>query len=299
MKRLIAVVLVLILVVGITGCSSKGEKEQITPVDISTREIVQMPDYIQDHLEELKLKETYQAFKLDGGLLLFAARGEMPTGGYTISFGKAGIKNGKLLVEVNTSDPKNDKMVTEALTYPVALAKVIGKGLPDKVVFVKGSEYNKIIKEVEVTEIPQPEESVVTLYFGTKDGYLRREPRSISGLPTAERGKELIEELIKGTQANDDTLNVLPEGTKVLGYKFDAEKGLITLDLSEHVQGVAGSMGETLAVYSIVNTLTELPGVERVKILVEGKEVETIGGHIYLGDPLTRDLELLEGNILK
>lgn len=150
-----------------------------------------------------------------------------------------------------------------------------------------------------VEENSPTEESVVTLYFGNKDGYLRKEPRTISGLPSAERGKELIEELIKGTQSQDDTLNVLPEGTQVLDYKFDAEKGLATVDFSEHIQGAVGSMGETFAVYSVVNTLTELPGVEKVQFLVEGQKVESIGGHIYVGEPMERDLELLEGNMLK
>lgn len=155
------------------------------------------------------------------------------------------------------------------------------------------------VKEGEVEETSQPEESVVTLYFGNEDGYLRKELRTISGEPTAERGKELVEELIKGTQSQNDTLNVIPEGTKVLDYKFDAEKGLAIVDFSEHILGAAGSMGETFAVYSVVNTLTELPGVEKVMFLVEGKEVETIGGHIYAGEPIERDLQLLEGNELK
>lgn len=148
-------------------------------------------------------------------------------------------------------------------------------------------------------EITEEQESVVTLYFGNKDGYLRKELRTIKGLPTAERGKELIEELIKGTQADDDTLNVIPEGTEVLNYKFDAEQGLATVDFSKHILGAAGSMGEIFAVYSVVNTLTELPGVEKVQILVEGETVETIAGHIYTGEPLERDLSLLEGNELK
>jgi len=153
--------------------------------------------------------------------------------------------------------------------------------------------------EKQIEEMTQPEESVVTLYFGNKDGYLRKELRTISGQPTAEKGKELVEELIKGTQSTDDTLNVIPEGTKVLDYNFDAEKGLAIVDFSEHIQGAVGSMGETFAVYSVVNTLTELPGIEKVKFLVEGKEVESISGHIYLGEPIERDLQLLEGNMLK
>jgi len=299
MKKTFAFILIFLLAVSIVGCSSKTGTSKETPVEIVSKEIEQMPDYIANYLKEQKQTETYQAFDLNGSILLFAARGEMSTGGYEISFGKAVVKEGKLVVEVNRTDPKNGEVVAQVITYPVALGKVSGENNVKKIVFVDGSNNKKILKEVEVKEIPQPEESVVTLYFGTKDGYLRKELRTISGLPTADRGKELIEELIKGTTAEDDTLNVLPQGTKVLDYKFDAEKGLATVDLSEQVYAATGSMGEIFAVYSIVNTLTELPGIEKVQFLVEGKVVETIAGHIYLKEPVERDLQLMEGNLLK
>jgi len=161
-------------------------------------------------------------------------------------------------------------------------------------------EDNSSIKgELNVEEIQEPEESVVTLYFGTKDGYLRKEPRSIIGVPSAENGQDLVEELIKGSQSEDDTLNVIPEGTEILAYNFDAENGLATVDFSEHIHSAVGSMGEILAVYAVVNTLTELPGVTKVQFLVEGEEVESLSGHIYLGEPIERDLQYLEGNMLK
>ncbi|MFZ5942793.1 MAG: GerMN domain-containing protein [Bacillota bacterium] len=299
MKRLLTFFLIILFIIGIAGCSTKEGGDVISPVDIVEREIEQMPEYMQSHLEELRNSENYFAFNLDDGILLFASRGLKNTGGYTISFAQAGIQGGKLYVQVITTDPKPDENVTQALTYPYALSKAAGNNLPDKVVFIEGEDFKNVLKEITVTEMPEPEESVITLYFGTQDGYLRKEPRAITGLPTAERGKEILEEVIKGSQSMDDTLNVLPQGTKVLNYKFEKDTGLAVVDLSDHVHAVAGSMGETLAVYSIVNTLTELPGIEKVMILVEGKEVESLSGHVYLGEPLKRDLELLEGNILK
>src|SRR5690554_3773786 len=84
-------------------------------------------------------------------------------------------------------------------------------------------DINPVEEENEETSEP---ESVVTLYFGNEEGYLRKEIRTISGEPTAERGNILVEELIKGTQSPEDTLNVLPEGTQVLDYQYD-ENGLV------------------------------------------------------------------------
>ncbi|MFZ7102241.1 MAG: GerMN domain-containing protein [Peptococcaceae bacterium] len=298
MKKTLVLLLIIFFVVGTAGCSSKEDSPQVTPVEISAREIEQMPGYIEEYLKDLQTQENYAVFNVEDGLLVFAARGEMNTGGYTISFDKAGISDDKLFVEVTTSDPGQGE-ASQAITYPYALGKILGRDLPGQVVFVEGTDYSKIIKEVSVTEIPQPEESVINLYFGTQDGYLRKEPRLISGLPAAERGQEVVQELIKGSESGDDTLNVLPEGTEVLDYQYDQDTGLAVVNLSDHVHAVAGSMGETLAVYSIVNSLTELPGIEQVKILIEGEEAESIAGHVYLGDPLVRDLEFLEGNMLK
>ena len=47
---------------------------------------------------------------------------------------------------------------------------------------------------------------------------------------------------------------------------------------------------ELLTVYAIVNAVTaNLPGVQRVQILVDGREVDTIAGHIDVRRPLERD----------
>ena len=50
-----------------------------------------------------------------------------------------------------------------------------------------------------------------------------------------------------------------------------------------------GAAVEALVVASIVNTLTEFPGVGRVQLLVEGEQVETLAGHVDVSGPLERD----------
>ncbi len=51
----------------------------------------------------------------------------------------------------------------------------------------------------------------------------------------------------------------------------------------------AGTLDEALAVYAIVNALTtNLPDVTAVQILVDGKEVDTLAGHVDLREPLRR-----------
>ena len=57
---------------------------------------------------------------------------------------------------------------------------------------------------------------------------------------------------------------------------------------------VGGSTGEEMLVGSVVNTLTEFPEIQKVQILVDGQEVETLSGHMDLSQPLPRMTELLK-----
>jgi len=76
-------------------------------------------------------------------------------------------------------------------------------------------------------------------------------------------------------------IGIFPKGTKVLD--FSLKNGLATVNLNNRATHLnAGSTLEALAVASIVNTLTKFPDVYRVKILIEGKEVESLAGHVDL-----------------
>lgn len=79
---------------------------------------------------------------------------------------------------------------------------------------------------------------------------------------------------------------LIPQGTRVLGIHVD--RGIATLDLShEFVDNFhGGSLQESLTLESIVRTLGQFRDVDRVRILVEGRAVDTLGGHFGLAEPL-------------
>ena len=53
-----------------------------------------------------------------------------------------------------------------------------------------------------------------------------------------------------------------------------------------------GALDELFTVYTIVNALTtNLPAVKRVQILIDGKEVDTLAGHVDLRHPLQKNLK--------
>lgn len=93
----------------------------------------------------------------------------------------------------------------------------------------------------------------------------------------------VLEALFNGPPSDSQLLAIFPKGTKALSIKV--ENGLATIDLNQKATQLnVGSQGEALAVASLVNTLTKLPEIFEVKILVEGEEVESLAGHVDLSE---------------
>ncbi len=110
-----------------------------------------------------------------------------------------------------------------------------------------------------------------------------------AGLPPAEAA---LEELIRG-EVPRGCDRPLPRGTALLGVSIS--NGVATADFSKEIESgfPGGSDTEGVIVYSVVNTLTSLPDIERAQILVEGERVNEIGGHYILGEPLVFDGEFV------
>ncbi len=134
---------------------------------------------------------------------------------------------------------------------------------------------------------PQTEFSA-TLYFGAAGAeHLQAEVR------TLRQGAEPVElvivrELLLGPQTKG-LVRTLPPEARLLSIQVT--DGTAAVDFSRELQTKhwGGSAGELLTVYSVVNTLTEMPGIERVQFLIEGEKVESLAGHLELTEPVTRD----------
>jgi len=88
-------------------------------------------------------------------------------------------------------------------------------------------------------------------------------------------------------------VSAIPADTKIREV-FVTERGDAFVDLSGELSTHhgGGSLDEILTVYTIVNALTvNLPAISRVQILVDGKEVDTLAGHVDLRHPLAKSLE--------
>jgi len=136
---------------------------------------------------------------------------------------------------------------------------------------------------------------IATLYYGTSDGQalaaVRREVPLGDG-PRAQ-GRQILESELEA--APPPYLSLIPPGTMLRAF-YITDRGDAFVDLSPEISTMhpGGSTNELLSVYAIVNAVTgNLSSVERVQILIGGKQADTLAGHIDLRRPFERDTSLV------
>lgn len=91
--------------------------------------------------------------------------------------------------------------------------------------------------------------------------------------------------------ASAPQVSAVPAGT-TLRALYLASDGSAYVDLSREVTLAhpGGSINELLTIYTVVQALTtNLPAITAVQVLVDGREVDTLAGHVDLKRPLTRN----------
>jgi len=115
------------------------------------------------------------------------------------------------------------------------------------------------------------------------------EQEVIYGEGTVEQAKRIIEAQV--AQPQPPLVSAIPAGTK-LKTVFVTDKGEAFVDLTPELRSnqQGGTTNEILTTYTIVNALTlNLPAITSVQILIDGKQVDTLAGHLDLRRPLEQD----------
>jgi hypothetical protein len=124
-----------------------------------------------------------------------------------------------------------------------------------------------------------------TLFYATPEGDalmpIRREVPFAEGLVA--QGRQIL--IAQLEPPPSPYVSTIPAGTMLRSF-YVTDRGDAFVDLS--------SMTELLTVQAIVHAVTaNLPAVQRVQILIGGKEVDTLAGHVDIRRPLTADDALL------
>jgi len=140
-----------------------------------------------------------------------------------------------------------------------------------------------------------PNETAVLFFPSLNSRMLVAENRPIKWAPAqADRVRQVLLALAEGPSqrlghplAASTTVRAVflaPEGTAYVDFSNDLLNGISP-----------GIETESLAVYSIVNSITtNIPSVKRVKILIQGQEVETLEGHADLTEAIIPDPTLVQ-----
>lgn len=136
----------------------------------------------------------------------------------------------------------------------------------------------------------QAEKVPVILYFADRNtGVLIPEKRMVDKTAVLQKVEEtIVNELIKGPE-DPVKAAVIPKGTRLLSVKKDNDTVIVDFSEEFDKNHPGGSASEMLTIYSVVNSLTELKDIDKVKFLIEGKERKEYKGHYQFDIPFERD----------
>ena len=141
--------------------------------------------------------------------------------------------------------------------------------------------------------VPAPTAHITaTLFYGSRDGLLLQPVRvevPLADGPVAQ-GRQIVRALLQAPPA--PYVPVIPAGTTLKAF-YLTSGGDAFVDLSSEIttKHPGGTHAELLTVYAVVNTIaTNLQGVQRVQLLVDGNEADSVAGHVDVRRPLERDM---------
>ena len=216
------------------------------------------------------------------------------------------VKAPSALVEVGfLSNPREERLLSDP-AYRVRVAEAVYHGIIDYLVDAAGREQHQptdsdgsdwgAVRKVATAQL-SPDSAV--LYFGGPtnfDDSLMPEVREVPGLAAmgpADALTAVMHSLVAGPGKDSILQPTIPRGTVLRWVRLSGDVASVNLSAEFVSNHWGGSRAEEMTVYSIVNTLTEFAYVKRVILLVEGKPIQSIAGHIDIGEPLVRNLSIV------
>lgn len=113
----------------------------------------------------------------------------------------------------------------------------------------------------------------LTIYFGSSDSRSLSEEKIVVFEDTKleERANFAVSELLKGPK-DPEHKRVIPEGTNLISLKIKDKTA--TVNFSQEFEKSTDNAERLLSVYSVVSTLCSVEGINRVQILVNGRNMK-------------------------
>jgi spore germination protein GerM len=158
-----------------------------------------------------------------------------------------------------------------------------------------------------IADVPAPQQTTppatpavprikAMLFYASEDGRglvaVEQEVPLAEG--TVPQARALVEAQLS-TAAPAPLVSTIPEGTTLRGlFVSSRNEAFVDLNATIRDRHPGGSMNELFTVYTIVNAITtNLPDVQAVQVLIDGREVDTLAGHVDLRRPLRKNEALI------
>lgn len=183
----------------------------------------------------------------------------------------------------NDSVPEKDKFSKRLLIGGISVALLVGAIVGGYLLSTRSGSGGKVPAG---SSGPQAETATIKVYF-PEEGRLQYEERQVPrALSRLESARAAVEEFLKGPSGKAES--PIPEDAALLDL-YDGEDGVLYIDLSDSFRRnlEVDALTEFLLLRALYESvLVNVYGVADVKVLIEGAEVETLGGHISLLKPL-------------
>lgn len=135
----------------------------------------------------------------------------------------------------------------------------------------------------QINPLPDDQLELILYYPNSSMEYLVPELRLVAR-KNEDVEKMAINELLEGTQGRN-LVNIIPSNTEVQSLYITDNIAYVSFS-REFLNNSYNEKEEALIIYSIVNTLTSLPNVEEVQMLIDGKAEDVLYKHYSIKEPL-------------
>ncbi len=155
--------------------------------------------------------------------------------------------------------------------------------------------FNALFPAVDADPLKMKEKQVAIIWFSDQQELLLvGEKRYINKEnDAAAQAKEVIKALLEGSK--EKNINTFPAGVSLKDVKIN-NYGIAYVNFTKSLTKLhpGSSSSEMASINSLTNSLTKnIPDIKKVKILVEGKEISSIKGHISTSKAFSPDPGIL------
>lgn len=310
MKKIIISVIIMLLTVTVLSACGRGKQEgsysyQIYYVNKEGTCVVS-EEYVTDTSAENK-EELLQEF-----IRLLQDTAERPEYLSPLAEFYQGyaLNEGQINLDFNENYTKQDaivevlcraaivRTVTQIDGIDTVTFSVQGEALLDAIGIPVGAMTADSFIDNAGTEINAYVDTEFRLYFANETGdALKEVSRNVIYNSNISMEQQVVEQLIKGPLENDVAENgaVFPTvNPSVTILSVTVRDRVCYVNLSEEFLTPVSNVTSQTALYSLVNSLVELPGVNKVQISIDGNTDVTFRDSVSLTTMFERNLDILE-----